>query len=187
VLWREDLDTIWRLRGTFNSFFCNMHNNIYNENLKIPAPRQQFSVRGSTSVIALSRTRAAEREHWGWLREWEREGKEIWNGRYKWKKWIGFLVSAFRFWALFICLVFLWRRLYVWNFSTAESKACQCAFSSLIGVTSALLKQLNAEVVWDGMQSQGLNLSRGTQSLFSSSTNSDSSLGPPTLLSETYG
>jgi hypothetical protein len=34
-----------------------MHNkNIYNENLKIPAARQQFSVRGSISVTARPRS-----------------------------------------------------------------------------------------------------------------------------------
>jgi hypothetical protein len=37
-----------------------MHNkNIYNENWKIPAAQQQFSVHGSISVTALPRIRAA--------------------------------------------------------------------------------------------------------------------------------
>jgi hypothetical protein len=37
-----------------------MHNkNIYNENWKIPAARQQFSVRGSISFTERLRTRAA--------------------------------------------------------------------------------------------------------------------------------
>jgi hypothetical protein len=37
-----------------------MHNkNIYNENRKIPAARQQYSVRGSISVTAQPHTRAA--------------------------------------------------------------------------------------------------------------------------------
>jgi hypothetical protein len=42
-----------------------MHNKIiYNENWKIPAARQQFSVRGSILVTGRRRTRAAWREHW---------------------------------------------------------------------------------------------------------------------------
>jgi hypothetical protein len=41
----------------FKSFFCNINNkNIYNENRKIPAARQQFSLRGSISVIAHPRS-----------------------------------------------------------------------------------------------------------------------------------
>jgi hypothetical protein len=41
-----------------------MHNkSIYNENWHSPAARQQFSVRGSISIAARPRTRAAEREH----------------------------------------------------------------------------------------------------------------------------
>jgi hypothetical protein len=40
--------------------FYNMHDkNIENENWKIPAARQQFSVSGSISVTARQRTRAA--------------------------------------------------------------------------------------------------------------------------------
>jgi hypothetical protein len=41
-----------------------MHNkSIYSKNWKIPAARQKFSVRGSISVTARPRTRAAYREH----------------------------------------------------------------------------------------------------------------------------
>jgi hypothetical protein len=44
----------------FGSFFYNMHNkNTYNENWKIPAARQQLSVRGTILVTARPRTRAA--------------------------------------------------------------------------------------------------------------------------------
>jgi hypothetical protein len=56
--------TTWRLHSTLK-VFCNIHNkNIYNENWKIPAARQLFSVRGSVSLTAQQRTRAAQREHW---------------------------------------------------------------------------------------------------------------------------
>jgi hypothetical protein len=42
-----------------------MHNkNIYNENWKIPAVWQQFSVRGSISITVWSHTCAALKEHW---------------------------------------------------------------------------------------------------------------------------
>jgi hypothetical protein len=59
LLWAENFYTTWQLRGTLK-VFCNMYNkNIYNENLKIPAARQQFSVRRSISVTARPRTRAA--------------------------------------------------------------------------------------------------------------------------------
>jgi ATP sulfurylase len=48
------------IAGHFKSL-CNMHNtNNYNENWKIPATtREQLSVRGSISVTARPRTRAA--------------------------------------------------------------------------------------------------------------------------------
>jgi hypothetical protein len=45
--------TIFTAARHFKSVFCNMDNkNIYNENWKIPAARQQFSVRGRISVTA---------------------------------------------------------------------------------------------------------------------------------------
>jgi hypothetical protein len=48
-------------------FFCNMRNkNIYNENWKIPAPRQQFRVGGSSSVTARPRAPAASRGYYTW-------------------------------------------------------------------------------------------------------------------------
>jgi hypothetical protein len=46
--------------AALQKLLCNMHNkNIYNENWKISAARQQFSVRGSISFTARPRTRAA--------------------------------------------------------------------------------------------------------------------------------
>jgi hypothetical protein len=50
--------------AALQKFSCNMHSkNTYNEILKIPAARQQFSARGSISLIARPRTRAAWSEH----------------------------------------------------------------------------------------------------------------------------
>jgi hypothetical protein len=69
VLWTENFYTTWRLLGTLKDFFCNMHNNIYKNNWKIPAARQQFTARGSISVTARPRSRAAYREHWSELQK----------------------------------------------------------------------------------------------------------------------
>jgi hypothetical protein len=47
LLWAENVYTAWRLRGTLK-VICSMHNkDIYKENWKIPAVRQQFSVHRS--------------------------------------------------------------------------------------------------------------------------------------------
>jgi hypothetical protein len=56
LLWAENFYTTWRLRGTLK-VFCDMRNK------KIPAAGQQFSARGSISVTARPRTRAAQRVH----------------------------------------------------------------------------------------------------------------------------
>jgi hypothetical protein len=63
LLWAENFYTTWRLHGILK-VFCNMHNNIYNENWRISAAWQQFSVRGSISVTARPCTRAAYRERY---------------------------------------------------------------------------------------------------------------------------
>jgi hypothetical protein len=64
LLCAENFYTTWQLRGTLK-VFCNMHNkNIYNENWKIPAAWQQFSVCGSIWVTAWLCIHAAEREPW---------------------------------------------------------------------------------------------------------------------------
>jgi hypothetical protein len=52
----RDLTTVRHCK----KFFCNTRNrNIYNDKLNVSAARQQFSVRGSISVTARPRTRAA--------------------------------------------------------------------------------------------------------------------------------
>jgi hypothetical protein len=63
LLWAENFYTTRRLRGTLK-VFCNMRNNICNENWKIQAAQQQFIVYGSVSVTVWLCTLAAWREHW---------------------------------------------------------------------------------------------------------------------------
>jgi hypothetical protein len=74
----------------FKKFFCNMHNkNIYNGNRKIPAARQQFSVRASICYFTAAHPHSLE----GTLVRWGMVNK-IWSdnlkGRY-WKTqvWVG--------------------------------------------------------------------------------------------------